>query len=75
MLDILSFHNIPKMAELTLSKETIKQLLNGDFHEPRSVLGFHEGCNGVDDRDHAGIFPLQELLVQCAAWLRQDTRT
>jgi len=30
------------MAELTLSKETIKQLLDCDFHEPRSVLGFHE---------------------------------
>ena len=30
------------MAELTLSKETIKQLLHGDFHEPRSVLGFHK---------------------------------
>ena len=30
------------MTELTLSKETIKQLLQGDMHEPRSVLGFHE---------------------------------
>ena len=30
------------MTEVTLSKETIKQLLKGDTHEPRSVLGFHE---------------------------------
>ena len=30
------------MAELTLSKETIKMLLHGDSQEPRSVFGFHE---------------------------------
>ena len=30
------------MSELTLKQETIEHLLHGDFHEPRSVLGFHE---------------------------------
>jgi len=30
------------MGELTLTKDTIKLLLDCDFHEPRSVLGFHE---------------------------------
>ena len=30
------------MDELTLSKKTIKQLLQGDFRESGSVLGFHE---------------------------------
>ena len=30
------------MGELTLTKDTIKLLLDCDSHEPRSVLGFHE---------------------------------
>jgi hypothetical protein len=30
------------MDELTLSKKTIKQLLQGDFRESGSVLCFHE---------------------------------
>ena len=30
------------MSELTLSIATIENLLHGDYHEPRSVLGFHE---------------------------------
>ncbi|MBC8257475.1 MAG: 1,4-alpha-glucan branching protein GlgB [SAR324 cluster bacterium] len=33
------------MGELTLSKETITQLLHGDHPEPRSVLGFHQVLN------------------------------
>ncbi len=30
------------MSELTLSIATIENLLHGNYHEPRSVLGFHE---------------------------------
>ncbi len=34
------------MGELTLTKDTIKLLLDCDSHEPRSVLGFHEVRQG-----------------------------
>ena len=30
------------MSELTLSIATIENLLHGNYHEPRSILGFHE---------------------------------
>ena len=30
------------MSELSLKQETIEYFLHGDFHETRSVLGFHE---------------------------------
>jgi 1,4-alpha-glucan branching enzyme len=30
------------MNELDLPQNTINKILKGDFHEPRSVLGFHE---------------------------------
>ena len=34
------------MGKLTLTKDTIKLVLDCDSHEPRSVLGFHEVRQG-----------------------------
>ncbi len=42
MIEIFAYFNIPCMSDLILSQKTIEHLLRGDYHEPRSVLGFHE---------------------------------